>query len=92
MAILDTVGMNISEGLEQKHATESQPAKNRCGSEEPNIIATAGCKIFEASPWTNTHQDFLPLGTHSAWDRVISYFWNAGLGFFYYAKIPLIFY
>lgn len=50
MAILDTVGMNISEGLEQKHATESQPAKNRCGSEEPNIIATAGCKIFEASP------------------------------------------
>lgn len=44
MTILDTAGTNVSEGLEQKHATDSQPAKNRCG------IATAGCKIFEASP------------------------------------------
>lgn len=43
MTVLDTAGTNASEGLEQKHATDSQPAKNR-GS-----IATAGCQIAEAS-------------------------------------------
>lgn len=31
MTILDTAGRNVSEGLEQKHAADLQPAENRCG-------------------------------------------------------------
>lgn len=42
-----TAGTDVSEFLEQKHATDPTLPRAGAAQKEPSVIATASCKVFE---------------------------------------------